>query len=207
MCAHRKSFFRSRIFREGLLKSKPGNIPSGFFLFPYRFTLLNSYFRPNSILPLHRPMTILILSSLLIIGLILLLIEVLFIPGTTIVGILGLGITLAGIVYAFVSYDSETAYWIIGTAAILNLIAVWYGFSSGVWNRFSLKSSMQGGAFDGRTLGLSVGMIGKAVSDIKPIGKAEFGDTSYEVKSEDGFIEVGREVSIIKIENNKIIVK
>lgn len=152
-------------------------------------------------------MTILILFSLLIIGLILLLIEVLFIPGTTIVGVLGLVISMAGVVYAFSAYDSETAFWIVGIAAILNLFAVWYGFSSGVWNRFSLKSSMKGGAFDGRTQGLSVGMIGVATSDIKPIGNAEFGDSNYEVKSEDGFIEVGKTVSIIKIENNKIIVK
>ncbi len=152
-------------------------------------------------------MTILILSSLLIIGLILLLIEVLFIPGTTIVGVLGLVISFAGVVYAFSSYDSETAIWIVGIAAILNLVAVWYGFSSGVWNRFSLKSSMKGGTFDGRTRGLSVGMIGVATSDIKPIGNAEFGDSNYEVKSEDGFIEVGKTVSIIKIENNKILVK
>lgn len=152
-------------------------------------------------------MTLLILSSLLIIGLILLLIEVLFVPGTTIIGIFGLAVSLAGVIYAFSAYESETAFWIVGIAAILNLIAVWYGFSSGVWNRFSLKSSMKGGAFDGRTLGLSIGMTGVAVSDIKPIGKASFGENSYEVKSEDGFIEVGKAVSIVKIENNKILVK
>jgi membrane-bound ClpP family serine protease len=152
-------------------------------------------------------MTILILSSLLIIGLILLLIEVLFVPGTTIIGILGLVVSLAGVIYAFRAYDSETAFWIVGIAAILNLIAVWYGFSSGVWNRFALKSSLKGGAYDGRTNGLSVGMLGVATSDIKPIGKAEFGTNSYEVKSEEGFIEVGKTVSIIKIENNKILVK
>lgn len=152
-------------------------------------------------------MTLLILASLLIIGLILLLIEVLFVPGTTIIGIIGLGVSLAGVVYAFASFDTETAYWIVGIAGILNLIAVWYGFSSGVWNRFSLKTSMQGGTFDGRTTGLAVGMSGNAVSDIKPFGKVAIGESIYEVKSEDGFIEVGRKVNIVKIENNKIIVK
>lgn len=152
-------------------------------------------------------MTIVILSSLLIIGLILLLIEVLFIPGTTVVGIFGLVVSLAGIAYAFSIFDAEVALWITGVAAILNLIAVWYGFSSGVWNKFSLKSSMQGGAFDERTSGLAIGMTGTAVSDIKPIGKASFGENSYEVKSENGFIEVGKAVSIVKIENNKILVK
>lgn len=152
-------------------------------------------------------MTILILSSLLIIGLILLLVEVLFIPGTTVVGVLGLLVSIAGVAYAFLTFDSGTALWITAIAAILNLVAVWYGFSSGVWNRFSLKTSMKGGAFDGRTTGLSVGMSGKAISDIKPFGKVSFGDQIYEVKSEEGFIEVGKVVSIIKIENNKILVK
>ena len=152
-------------------------------------------------------MTLLILASLLIIGLILLLVEVLFIPGTTVVGIFGLAVSLAGVAYAFATFDSQTALWITAIAVVLNLAAVWYGFSSGVWKRFSLKSSMQGGAFDGRTDGVSIGMNGKAVSDIKPFGKAAFGDLVLEVKSEEGFIEVGKEVSIVKIENNKILVK
>ena len=152
-------------------------------------------------------MTILILASLLLIGLILLLVEILFIPGTTVVGIFGMLVSLAGIGYAFMAFDSQIALWITALALVLNFAAVWYGFSSGVWKRFSLKSSIKGGAFDGRTDGVSVGMAGKAVSDIKPFGKVAFGDQVLEVKSEDGFIEVGKEVSISKIENNKILVK
>jgi membrane-bound ClpP family serine protease len=152
-------------------------------------------------------MSILILSSLLTIGLILLLIELLFVPGITVVGVLGLLVSIAGIVYAFVVFDSDTALWITAISAILNLAAVWIGFNSGVWNRFSLKTSMEGGAFDGRVDGLEIGMVGHAVSDIKPFGKASFDDRIYEVKSEEGFIEVGRTVNIVKIENNKIIVK
>ncbi|WP_057937941.1 NfeD family protein [Algoriphagus resistens] len=152
-------------------------------------------------------MTILVLSSLLLIGLILLLAEVLFVPGTTVVGIFGLAVSLAGVVYAFLSFDAGIAWWITSIAVVLNLAAIVYGFSSGVWNRFSLKSAMQGGAFDGRTDALQIGMPGKTTSDLKPIGKASFGDIVYEVKSENGFIPVGTEVTIFKIENNKIIVK
>ena len=152
-------------------------------------------------------MEILILSSLLIIGLILLMVEMLFIPGTTVVGILGFLVSLAGVAYAFLTFENNTALWITAIAAIVNLVAVWYGFSSGVWNRFSLKSSMSGGAFDGRTDGLQIGMRGKAISDIKPFGKIILDEKIYEVKSEEGFIEVGKNVEIIKIENNKILVK
>ncbi len=152
-------------------------------------------------------MTIIILSSLLLIGLILLLAEVILIPGSTVVGIFGLSVSIAGVAYAFVSYDQAIAYWITALAVSLNFAAIVYGFRSGVWDKFSLKSTMEGGAFDGRTSGLVEGMVGKAVSDIKPIGKALFGESIFEVKSEQGFISVESEVHIIKIENNKILVK
>ncbi|WP_296700858.1 NfeD family protein [Algoriphagus sp.] len=152
-------------------------------------------------------MTIIILSTLLLIGLILMVAEVLFVPGTTIVGVFGLIVSLVGIVYAFLSFDTGTAWLISGVAVLLNLTAIVYSFRSGVWNKFSLKETNEGGAFDGRIIGLQVGMPGKATSDIKPIGKAMIGEKIYEVKSESGFIPVGTEIIIIKILNNKIIVK
>lgn len=152
-------------------------------------------------------MSILILASLLGIGLILLLAEILFVPGTTVVGIFGLVISLAGVAYAFLTFSPEIAWWITTGAVIINLAAVVYGFRSGVWDKFSLKSSMQGGAFDDRLVGLQVGMMGKAASDIKPYGKADFHDQIYEVKSESGFIPVGTEITVIRIENNLILVK
>lgn len=152
-------------------------------------------------------MTIFILSCLLIIGLVLFLIEVFLLPGTTIVGVIGLLVSLVGVYYAYISFDFTTAMWIAGATTLCNVAVIWYGFTSGVWNRFSLKSKLEGGAFDGRTAGLAIGMPGVAISDIKPFGKASFDDHIFEVKSESGFIEVGKNVSIIKIENNKVIVK
>jgi len=149
-------------------------------------------------------MEILVLSTLLAIGLILLLVEILFIPGTTVVGIFGFLVSLAGLAFAFLNFDYSVALWITGLALVINFAAVWYGFSSGVWKKLSLKSTQSGGAFDGRTDGLEVGMKGLAVSDIKPYGKASFNEIWVEVKSESGFIEVNTQVTITKIENNKI---
>jgi membrane-bound ClpP family serine protease len=149
-------------------------------------------------------MEILVLSTLLVIGLILLLVEILFIPGTTVVGIFGFLVSLAGLAFAFLNFDYSIAIGITGVTLVINFAAVWYGFSSGIWKKFSLKSTQSGGAFDGRTDGLEVGMKGLAVSDIKPYGKASFNEIWVEVKSESGFIEVNTPVTITKIENNKI---
>jgi membrane-bound ClpP family serine protease len=149
-------------------------------------------------------MEILVLSALLLIGLILLMVEIIFIPGTTVVGIFGFLVSMAGLAFAFLNFEYAVALGITGIAVAINFAAVWYGFSSGVWKKFSLKSTQSGGAFDGRTVGLEVGMKGLAVSDIKPYGKASFDNQWVEVKSESGFIEVNSPVTIIKIENNKI---
>lgn len=152
-------------------------------------------------------MSVLILASLLGIGLVLLLAEVLFIPGTTVVGVFGLVISLAGIAYAFLTFSSDVAWWITSGAVVLNLAAIIYGFRSGVWDKFSLKSSLKGGTYDDRISNLQVGMMGKAISDIKPYGKAMFQDNIYEVKSESGFISVDSEVTIMRIDDNRVLVK
>ena len=149
----------------------------------------------------------LILVSLVLLGMVLVLVDILFIPGTTVVGILGVIVGIIGLIYAFMTFEYQIALGISGLSIGLHLAAVWYGFSSGVWRKFSLKSSQTGGAYDGRTEGLEVGMEGKAVSDIKPIGKAVFHGKWYEVKSEKGFIEVGTSIIITKLENNTISVK
>jgi len=148
-----------------------------------------------------------ILSTLLIIGLILVIAEILFVPGTTIVGIIGVLVTAVGIYYAFVTFEKQVAGMVLVAALVLNFGALLYGFRTGAWKKFALKSAIKSRAFDDRLKGLDVGMKGIAVSDIKPIGKAEIGEGIYEVKSESGFISVGTTVFITKLENNTIIIK
>ena len=148
-----------------------------------------------------------ILSTLLIIGLILVIAEILFVPGTTIVGIIGVLVTAVGIYYAFVTFEKQVAGMVLVAALVLNFGALLYGFRTGAWKKFALKSAIKSRAFDDRLKGLVVGMQGIAVSDVKPFGKAEIGEGIYEVKSESGFISVGTTVFITKLENNTIIIK
>ncbi|MCR9017451.1 NfeD family protein [Aquiflexum gelatinilyticum] len=148
-----------------------------------------------------------ILSTLLLIGLILVIAEILFVPGTTVVGIIGVLVTAVGIYYAFVTFDRQVASMVLVASLVLNFGALIYGFRTGAWKKFALKSAIKSRAFDDRLKGLEVGMKGITISDVKPIGKAEIGEGIYEVKSESGFISVGTSVFITKLENNTIIIK
>jgi len=152
-------------------------------------------------------MTLAIIISLLLIGLILVLLEVIFVPGTTLVGVLGVIFSGLGIYFCFQNFDSQTSLLVLGLTILANVVVTFYGFKSGVWKRFSLKETISSRAYDDRLVGLEVGQMGKTISDIKPYGKAEFGDKIYEVKSNSGFISAGVEVKIEHLENNKIIIK
>ena len=147
-----------------------------------------------------------ILISLLILGIILVVVEVLFVPGTTIIGLLGIGVTAVGIYFAFRTFEPNTALIILGMTVIINLLVIIYGFRSGAWNKFSLKDTHTGGSYDDRLLGLEVGQKGRTISDFKPYGKVEIADKIYEAKSESGFLSPGTDVFIEKLENNRIII-
>lgn len=149
----------------------------------------------------------LILISLIVFGALLVMLEVIFVPGTTVVGILGLVFTALGIYHAFQNFPPLVAYGALAAAAVINFGMIVYGFKSGVWDRFALKDTSHGSAHEDRLLGLKVGQVGETISDFKPYGKIIIADKIYEAKSQGGFIPSKKSITISKIENNKIIIK
>lgn len=145
--------------------------------------------------------------SLIVFGLLLVVAEVIFVPGTTIVGILGLVCLVFGIYEAFQYFDNTIAYAILGGTSVVFVAILYYVFTTRVWERFSLKKEIDSKFNKGMADVLSVGDIGKTVSSLKPIGKAEFNNKIYEVKSLGGFVEPKNKVEIIKIDNNQITIK
>src|SRR6187549_3048069 len=83
-----------------------------------------------------------IIISLLAIGLSLIIVELVFIPGTTVVGLLGLIFTVVGIVVSYRHFGNDTGFYILMGTAAITLAALFLSFRSGAWNRFSLKSSI-----------------------------------------------------------------
>lgn len=152
-------------------------------------------------------MTLLILFSLIIFGALLVMVEILFVPGTTIVGLIGVIFSGIGVYFGYLMFSPTTATAIFVLTVLVNAGMLAYGFKSGVWKKFSLMDTNTGGSFDDRLVGLEVGQKGRTKSDCRPFGKAEFGDRIYEVKSNDGFIATSKDIYIHKLENNKIIIK
>lgn len=148
-----------------------------------------------------------LIAFIILSGVALIIVEIIFVPGTTVVGILGLLIGLYGVYRSYELYGAETGHWVLAGSMTLGLIATILSFKSGAWNKFSNKSVMKTPVNEGLTAGLEIGKEGLSISSLKPIGKAEFDNKTYEVTSLGHFVEENKAVRIIKVERNKIFVE
>ena len=149
----------------------------------------------------------LIVTLLILIGLALINIEVIFVPGTTLVGILGVIIAIAGVFFSFVYFDRTTGFIVMTATLVMGLGSLFYFFKKGTWKGMALSDSIESRVNDGLLGKLQVGAEGVAVSTLRPFGKAEFWGQQFEVHTLGGYVESGTKLTIIKIESNKILVE
>jgi membrane-bound ClpP family serine protease len=148
-----------------------------------------------------------IILSLLLIGLALIIVELVFIPGTTVVGLLGLVFAIVGIVISYSHFGNEIGFYILLGSVATSLLALFFSFRSGAWNRFAHKSSMDSKVNEGYTASIHVGDEGVTLSTLRPIGKAEFHNKAFEVKTSGNYIDRGEKVKITRIESHQIVVE
>jgi membrane-bound ClpP family serine protease len=148
-----------------------------------------------------------IIFALLLIGLTLIVIELVFVPGTTIIGLLGAVFAVAGIVVSYRHFGDEIGlYVLIGTSAVTLGVLI-YSFRSRSWSKLALKTSIDSKVNEGAIDALKVGDTGVAISVLRPFGKAEFNNKQYEVRTAGNYVESGVQVSIVQIASNQIIVE
>lgn len=145
--------------------------------------------------------------ALILIGLILIVIEVIFIPGTTLVGLAGFIFLIVGVGLSFKYFGTDRGWLTLGGSAVAAGGILYVAFRTDAWSRFSLRSSLQGKVNDGQHDALAVGMTGQTTSALRPMGNAEIEGRLYEVRTTGEYVENGQPVRIIRISENKIVVE
>jgi membrane-bound ClpP family serine protease len=145
--------------------------------------------------------------SLIFFGLALIVAEIIFVPGTTLVGVLGFVFLIMGAGLSFRYFGTSVGWTTVGVTAVASGVILYYSFSANVWGKFSLKTSNKGKVNEGETDELSVGIEGQTTSTLRPVGKAEINNRTYEVKTLGEYIEAGKRVRVIKILSNQIFVE
>lgn len=148
-----------------------------------------------------------IILALLLIGLALIIVELVFIPGTTVVGLLGLAFAIVGIVISYSHFGSDVGFYILLGSLVTTLGAMFVAFRTGAWNRFAHKSSIDSKVNEGIMSAVRIGDEGITLSTLKPMGKAEFHNQTFEVKTAGNYVDRGEKVKIIHIESHQIVVE
>ena len=146
---------------------------------------------------------------LIIVGLLLLLVETLLLPGFAVTGILGIASMGAACWLAFTRLGN-TAGIIITIICILLAAAllVWV-LRSSTWKKATLETNIDAKVdVNADKKGIEVGSKGVAETRLAPMGMARFEDgTKAEVSSADGFLDPGCPVVVSAIEGEKIFIK
>jgi membrane-bound ClpP family serine protease len=147
------------------------------------------------------------LLSLIVLGLALVIAEIIFVPGTTLVGIVGFVFMAIGVGLGFKYFGPTVGWTIAGTTSVFSGVILVYAFKANVWGRFSLKSTSDSKVNEGELDSLKAGDEGIALSALRPSGKAELASRTYEVRTLGNYVESGTRVRITQIASNQIFVE
>ncbi|HKR05199.1 MAG TPA: NfeD family protein [Bacteroidia bacterium] len=143
---------------------------------------------------------------LILIGIVLVVLEILILPGL-ISGIIGSILIIIGILWMYKAFGSTVGnYTALGTA-VLTLGAIIYSLKSKAWQRFGLQDSLKGKTNEVDTLELAEGDEGVTISALRPMGTVMINEKRIEAQTNGELIPSNTLITILKILPNKIIVK
>lgn len=151
-------------------------------------------------------MSIALIITLIVLGIICVILEILIVPGA-IVGIIGFLMMGGGVVAAYMSHGAVVGNIVLLSTIVISIIMIVMILRSKTWKKLALKTNIDSKVNVINESQLAVGMEGVAISRLAPMGKGRFGSEIVEVSSPKGFIDVEKEIIIAKIEGNKVYVK
>jgi len=151
-------------------------------------------------------MSIFFISILIIFGILLIVLEILIVPGF-IVGIAGAVFVVMGIGWAWQVYGSTVGIMVALGSVFITGLSIWSALRTSFWKKFSLNDKLEGkmNVIDGSLV--KAGDRGEAVSSLRPMGTVRVNGERYEATTEGKMIPPNYPIIVIRVEGNKLIVK
>jgi len=148
--------------------------------------------------------------GLLVMGFALLFLEVFVIPGINVFGILGVVAVVTGVAYAYFRLGPGAALSLgvwsaVGTAALL-----WAVLRHRAWQRLVLRSDTarrEGYSAAPADLEDLVGQEGRALTPLRPSGRAQFGERIIDVVTEGNFIPRDARIEVLSVAGARVVVQ
>ncbi|MFL1683177.1 MULTISPECIES: NfeD family protein [Bacteroidales] len=152
-------------------------------------------------------MDILIIILLVLIGVVLIILEIFFLPGITVAGFSSLIFFGGGIYYAFVNLGTTAGYVTIVASVVACVVGIIWFMRSKSLDRISLKTDIDSVIPTQVNDSIKVGDEGIALSRLNPMGTVLIGTVQVEGKTREDFIDEGSSVIVERVERTSVIVR
>jgi membrane-bound ClpP family serine protease len=151
-------------------------------------------------------MTYALIAFILFMGIVFIFLEVFVIPGTTVFALIGAVCIVVAIVGSYTYLGTNFGHLSIVVGFSVFLLFFFLGRRLMDKNQLSLQQVVSGKVNEFEA-NVQVGDEGLTFTDVKPNGKAIINDEKVEVYSNGEYIEKDQKIKVIKINQNKIIIK
>ena len=139
-----------------------------------------------------------LIITLILVGIVLMIAEILLIPGVGVAGILGLLSMGGSCWYAFYEFGNLTGGIVTGVTAVILVAFAVVVLRAKTWKRITLNTKIES-KVNQVSIELRVADKGKTVTRLAPMGSVRFGDEIVEAKALEGMIDPNVEVEICMI--------
>lgn len=152
-------------------------------------------------------MNLLIIIFLIFLGIVLLLIEFVIVPGVTIAGIGGFLMLAASVYLAFTTQGNLVGFITLAFVLFISPYLIYKMFKTRLGRKMMLESEITGVSNAIVAESVKVGDEGITVSRLAPIGKVKVNGGTVEAKSTGIFIDQHTKVKVIEVLKTQIIVE
>ena len=145
--------------------------------------------------------------GLVLVGILLMLVEMLLVPGVGVAGIFSLAALVAACWYSFACIGYSEGWWVTVFVLALLVVMTMVILRNRTWRRFELKTEVTSRVNEESSL-VKAGDKGVAQTRLAPMGTGKFDAVSCEVKSADNtMVGAGTPIEVVAVEDNQVLVK
>ena len=152
-------------------------------------------------------MDIFIIALLIFIGLVMVILEVFFLPGITIAGISAVLFFVGAVFYAFMPLGEFAGYITIAVSVIVTIVGIVIFIRSRSLDRMALKTTIDSVAPTLVSDQIKAGDEGVTLSRLNPMGSVLINDVTVEARTREDFIDEDTPVVVEKVDRTTVIVQ
>ncbi len=149
-----------------------------------------------------------LIVALIVVGVLLLVAELVLLPGISVAGIGAFAALVVAAVYGFVRFGILGGSLVVAAIVILCAAAVVVSLRANTWQRLSLKSTIDSASTPTpQQNDIRIGQRGETLTRLAPMGKVRIGDHTLEAKAMDAYLDPRTPIEVIGYDNTAVVVR